>query len=116
MVDPSDLQVQQGDAFRINITVRGSPKPFLRMLINRFAATWHRVGVEKGIYNDRHELEVSGARKDESKRYHLGTAVQSVEGTEWMHNCIFHLNVIGRSDIRTRPILIVHLVPSLCLS
>jgi hypothetical protein len=96
-VEPFSLQVQQGRPFRINITARGSPKPSLQMIQNKFAASWRKIREYEGNYWESIELEVARARMDESKRYNLGTAVQIDNGRQQTDNCIFYLNVTGIS-------------------
>lgn len=99
-VEPSPLEVVQGKTFQISITVRGSPKPSLHILRNQFAAAWRKVGEYNGPYVQRINLEVAGAKSDESNRYDLGTAVQIVDGETTFHHCIFYLNVTGKPDQR----------------
>ena len=100
-VNPQTLQVSEGDAFRINITIRGSPRPSFMTISNPFAAAWRIVENSTGDYTERIEMEVARASTQMNKlnRYSLGIAIQIVDGVQRTHDCIFYLKVKGTLDV-----------------
>ena len=96
-VEPSRLQIDKGTSFRINITVRGSPRPHLS-LHNPFGASWHLVDQENGLYTMRRQLEVAGVKLLKKGDYTVGRASQTMKQTTNSYDCLVDLIVNSQSD------------------